>query len=59
MIKKGNLMKENKYSSYATNKGGKIESPKGKVKDDPRAAKREGNDLRIKKAKAIKSQQKE
>lgn len=50
MIKKGNLMKENKYSSYATNKGGKIESPKGKVKDDPRAAKREGNDLRIKKA---------
>lgn len=41
-------MKENKYSNYATNKGGRIESPKGKSKDEPRAVKREGNDLRVK-----------
>ncbi len=42
-------MKEKKYSPYATNKGGKIESPKNPAKGDPRAAKREGNDLRAKK----------
>ncbi len=41
-------MKEKKYSPYATNKGGKIESPKSASKDDPRATKREGNDLRVK-----------
>lgn len=42
-------MKEKKYSNYATNKGGRIESPKGKTQNDPRSVKREGNDLRIKK----------
>ena len=41
-------MKEKKYSDYATNKAGKIDSPKGKVKNDPRAVKREGDDLRTK-----------
>ncbi len=42
-------MKDNKYSPYATNKGGKIESPKKPTKDDPRAVKRTDNDLRVKK----------
>ena len=42
-------MKETKYSNYATNKGGKIDSPKGKIKDDPKSTKRIGNDLRVKK----------
>lgn len=41
-------MKNSKYSAYATNKGGKIESPKGQTKDDPKATKREGTDLRTK-----------
>lgn len=41
-------MKEKKYSDYATNKGGKIDSPKGKPKDEPRAIKTLGNDLRVK-----------
>ena len=41
-------MKEKKYSPYATNKGGKIESPRGKTKGDPRSVKREGSDLRAK-----------
>ncbi len=41
-------MKDNKYSVYATNKGGKIASPKGTPKDEPRSTKRGGNDLRVK-----------
>jgi hypothetical protein len=41
-------MKEKKFSNYATNKGGRIESPKGRSTDEPRATKREGNDLRVK-----------
>ena len=41
-------MKDNKYSPYATNKGGKIESPKAKSTDEPRATKHVGNDLRVK-----------
>ncbi len=41
-------MKEKKYSNYATNKGGKIESPKGKPENEPRATKHVGNDLRTK-----------
>ena len=46
--RKVNKMKEKKYSSYATNKGGKIESPKGKSTDEPRSTKRGGDDLRVK-----------
>lgn len=42
-------MKDKKYSDYATNRGGKIESPKGKPKNEPKAVKRTGDDLRIKK----------
>ena len=42
-------MKEKKYSNYATNRGGKIESPKGKPENEPRAVCRTGNDLRVKK----------
>jgi hypothetical protein len=41
-------MKEKKYSDYATNKGGKIDSPKGKSNDEPRVTKTSGNDLRVK-----------
>lgn len=45
-------MKQNKNSDYsaryATNKGGKISSPKGAPKDEPRAAVKAGNDLRVK-----------
>ena len=41
-------MKNNNYSVYATNKGGKIDSPKGTTKNDPKASKREGQDLRVK-----------
>lgn len=43
-------MKEKKYSPYATNKGGKINSPKGKPQNEPRASVRTGNDLRGKRA---------
>ncbi len=39
-------MKNNKYSTYATNKGGKITSPKGKPQDEPKATRRVGEDLR-------------
>lgn len=42
-------MKEKKYSVYATNKGGRIESPKGTPKGEPVAAKTAGKDLRVKK----------
>ena len=41
-------MKEKKYSDYATNKGGRILSPKGKPQNEPRATKSSGNDLRAK-----------
>ena len=42
-------MKNKNYSVYATNKGGKIDSPKGTQKNEPRSTKREGSDLRNKK----------
>lgn len=41
-------MKEKTYSVYATNKGGKIASPKGKPQNEPKVAKKVGADLRIK-----------
>lgn len=41
-------MKEKNYSVYATNKGGKIASPKGKPEGEPRVTKSIGNDLRAK-----------
>ena len=41
-------MKKNTFSVYATNKGGKIESPKNPQKNDPRSAKKSGGDLRVK-----------
>lgn len=41
-------MKNKTISTYATNKGGRITSPKGKPKDEPRATKTVGNDLRAK-----------
>ena len=42
-------MKKNKDCSvYATNKGGKITSPKGTPKDEPRSVKKSGEDLRCK-----------
>jgi hypothetical protein len=41
-------MKDKNYSPYATNKGGKITSPKGAPKNEPTAAKRSGEDLRVK-----------
>lgn len=31
---------------YATNKGGKIESPRHPAKDDPKATRKTGDDLR-------------
>ena len=45
-------MKQTKNSNlstpYATNKGGKISSPKGTPKDEPRVSVKTGNDLRVK-----------
>ena len=41
-------MKNKKYSDYATNKGGRISSPKGTPKDEPAAVKRTADDLRVK-----------
>lgn len=41
-------MKDKKYSVYATNKGGKIASPKGTAKGEPISAKQCGGDLRVK-----------
>jgi hypothetical protein len=41
--------KNGTYSTYATNKGGKISSPKGEPQGEPKASKRVGDDLRIKK----------
>jgi hypothetical protein len=40
--------KNTTYSPYATNKGGKISSPKGKPTGEPIAAKTVGGDLRVK-----------
>jgi len=40
-------MKDKNYSPYATNKGGFIKSPKP-AKDEPKATKTSGNDLRVK-----------
>ena len=43
-------MKKEKYSVYATNKGGMIKSPKGAPKDEPRTSKIKSDvDLRVKK----------
>ena len=39
-------MKNRKFSTYATNKGGKIDSPKGKPENEPKATRRQGEDLR-------------
>ena len=41
-------MKNKNYSVYATNKGGKIDSPKGKPQGEPKSVRTEGKDLRIK-----------
>ncbi len=41
-------MKKNNFSSYATNKGGKIDSPKGTPKNEPNSTKKSGTDLRVK-----------
>ena len=44
------MNKNNKCCSavYATNKGGRILSPKDITKDEPRSKKAKGNDLRVK-----------
>ncbi len=45
-------MKQTKpYSDYATNKGGRILSPKGAVTDDPKSTRTTGDDLRRKPSK--------
>ena len=41
-------MKKNNYSVYATNKGGKIASPKGKPQGEPKVTRVSGADLRAK-----------
>ena len=41
-------MKNNINNPYATNKGGRIQSPKGKPQDEPKSTKNEGTDLRAK-----------
>lgn len=38
----------NNHSPYATNKGGRILSPKGKPEAEPAAVKTVGGDLRVK-----------
>ena len=43
-------MKNNKFSPYATNKGGKITAPRAN-ENEPRATKISGEDLRQKKGK--------
>ena len=40
--------KNSTYSPYATNKGGKINSPKGKPEGEPASTRTTGNDLRVK-----------
>lgn len=44
------MNKEN-FSPYATNKGGKINAPKNTAKDEPRATRTVGDDLRAKRKK--------
>lgn len=45
-------MKKSNYSVYATNKIGKIDSPKGKPKNEPKVTKLVGSDdLRTKRGK--------
>ena len=41
-------MKDKKYSDYATNRGGRIVSPKGTPKGEPISVKKSGEDLRVK-----------
>ena len=41
-------MKDKKFSNYATNKGGKITSPKGAPKGEPASVKHTGDDIRVK-----------
>jgi hypothetical protein len=41
-------MKNKNYSVYATNKIGRILSPKGKPQGEPASTKNEGSDLRVK-----------
>ena len=41
--------KNTPYSPYATNKGGKISSPKGKPQGEPTCVRTTGDDLRVKK----------
>ena len=44
-------MKKENFSPYATNKGSKIAAPKSTAKDEPRATKTTGDDLRVKRKK--------
>lgn len=39
------------YSPYATNKGGRISSPKGKPEGEPASVRTSGDDLRVKRGK--------
>ncbi|MBP3592491.1 MAG: hypothetical protein J6K14_08420 [Clostridia bacterium] len=41
-------MNKEKFSPYATNKGGRIEAPRKVSEGEPRATKTVGDDLRIK-----------
>ncbi len=41
------MKKTTTYSPYATNKGGKIDSPRGKGDNEPKAKATKGNDLRV------------
>jgi len=47
-------MKDKKYSPYATNKGGRIESPRVISEAEPRATVIKGDDLRANNAKKSK-----
>ena len=44
-------MNKEKFSPYATNKGGKITAPRNTAEDSPRATKTVGDDLRLKRKK--------
>ncbi|MBR2650223.1 MAG: hypothetical protein IKD45_01030 [Clostridia bacterium] len=44
-------MKNNKFSPYATNKGGKITAPRAS-ENEPRATKLSGDDMRSRKGKS-------
>ena len=43
-------MKNKNYSPYATNKGGRIESPRNISVGDPKSSVTKGDDLRVNKA---------